>query len=112
MAWRSKKCPKSLFSITNRGAAMQRFCANTMLSISIRPCVVSTMPRVKEADDSSEEGSLSGDEEEPSELLDEGDARGAADDATGHDEETVAVKGATSLNDRPMAPANGQSGAD
>ena len=55
---------------------MQRFCVNIIYSTSIRPCVVSTMPRVKEAGDSTEEGSESDAEEESSEL-DEGDARGA-----------------------------------
>ena len=37
---------------------MQRFCLGIMLSISTRPCVVSTMPRVKEHGDSSDGGSF------------------------------------------------------
>ena len=70
---------------------MQRFCVGIVLSISKRPCVVSSMPRVKEHGDSSDAESLAGDEEEESSQLDEEDARGTAHGAIENDEETVAV---------------------
>jgi hypothetical protein len=76
--------------------------------------MLSTMPWVKERDDSSEEGSELDDADERSELdADEDDARGGADDEPGHDEDALLIVAETMMEleaGRSVPAVQGRSG--
>ena len=76
--------------------------------------MLSTMPRVKERDGSSKEGSELDDADERSELdADEDDARGGADDEAGHDEDALLVVAETTMEleaGRSVPAVQGRSG--